>query len=418
MMYILYSFIIIIIFASSTSAINQQYSSEFTNGFNKFDSLDTNEVPFHYFFTNSSIRLYQKLISPSKGNECIMHPHCSLYGRMAFKKYNPIKAFIMTSDRLHRCGHDLQNYDIVEVDSKYRFYDPLEINFSTESDNSEIIFADITIPDLKPSPDEKETIGHKEDLLYEFAFSLQSDGLFNDAIKEYKRFLSYYPKAELKQKACLNLFDCYYLKDDFIAALSWGGYLLENDDEIDKNDQLMYNMCLASLNLSNYPKARYYSNMISSTFNNYDQKAKMITGLSYVYQQNWVEAANEFNKVDSASPYHANALECSKLSWQGEKLSYKNPSLAGIMAIIPGLGYLYDGYPKTAFSSLLINSLFLWGTYAAFDDENYGLGAVLGIFSFGWYTGNIYGSIVSAKRMNLKIVNDHFMKFEIGFNFK
>ncbi|MBU1319434.1 MAG: hypothetical protein KKH67_09605, partial [candidate division Zixibacteria bacterium] len=101
----------------------------------------------------------------------------------------------------------------------------------------------------------------------------------------------------------------------------------------------------------------------------------------------------------------------------GKNLPYKSPTFAGMLAAIPGLGYLYDGYPKTALSSFIVNGLFFWGTYQAFDNRDYGLGALMGIFSFGWYTGNIYGSVISASRRNVKLERDILSRFNIGFVF-
>lgn len=35
-----------------------------------------------------------------------MYPSCSHYSRQAFERYNPIMAWILTADRLLRCGRD------------------------------------------------------------------------------------------------------------------------------------------------------------------------------------------------------------------------------------------------------------------------------------------------------------------------
>ncbi len=83
-------------------------------------------MPFYRPFAKSAIYAYQRLISPTKGSSCPMHPHCSLYGQIAFSKYDPIRAFMMTADRLHRCGHDLSKYRITIFDNSLRFDDPVQ----------------------------------------------------------------------------------------------------------------------------------------------------------------------------------------------------------------------------------------------------------------------------------------------------
>jgi len=95
----------------------------------------------------------------------------------------------------------------------------------------------------------------------------------------------------------------------------------------------------------------------------------------------------------------------------------KNPAVAGVLAVVPGLGYLYDGYKQSAIASFIVNGLFIWGTVEAFRQDNKGLGVVLGLFSFGFYSGNIYGSITSAQRKNTKEKDDLISQFKLGFSY-
>jgi hypothetical protein len=88
-----------------------------------------------------------------------------------------------------------------------------------------------------------------------------------------------------------------------------------------------------------------------------------------------------------------------------------------VLGVLPGLGYLYDGYKRTALTAFLVNGLFLWGTAEAFRAGDEGVGAAVGGIGLGWYTGNIYGSVVSARRANLKRENDLLSRYELGFEF-
>lgn len=101
-------------------------------------SSDMHPFPFHHFVTLGVIRTYQLLISPSKGSSCPMHPHCSLYGYQAFKQYNPAKALLMTIDRLHRCGHDLDNYEPMEINGFVRWADPVCSSPANGKSNKEL----------------------------------------------------------------------------------------------------------------------------------------------------------------------------------------------------------------------------------------------------------------------------------------
>ena len=55
---------------------------------------------------STPITLFQKTISKADGSRCPMYPSCSHYSRQAFERHNPITAWILTCDRLLRCGRD------------------------------------------------------------------------------------------------------------------------------------------------------------------------------------------------------------------------------------------------------------------------------------------------------------------------
>lgn len=86
------------------------------------DSEDTNFVlyPVH-FFRNS--------LSGADGDRCPMYPSCSTYTLEAFKTYGAFKGWIMSSDRLLRCGRDeLKTCPVVRIDGQNQCYDPVSNN--------------------------------------------------------------------------------------------------------------------------------------------------------------------------------------------------------------------------------------------------------------------------------------------------
>ncbi len=52
------------------------------------------------------VRFYKKVISGVDGNRCRMYPSCSRYCLDAVKKHGGFMGWIMTCDRLMRCGRD------------------------------------------------------------------------------------------------------------------------------------------------------------------------------------------------------------------------------------------------------------------------------------------------------------------------
>ena len=64
------------------------------------------EIPNAGSAWSTPLKLFQKTISRADGSRCPMYPSCSHYSSQAFERYNPVTAWILTADRLLRCGRD------------------------------------------------------------------------------------------------------------------------------------------------------------------------------------------------------------------------------------------------------------------------------------------------------------------------
>jgi putative component of membrane protein insertase Oxa1/YidC/SpoIIIJ protein YidD len=75
------------------------------------------------------VEAYQENISPIDGKDCPMYPSCSEYSIQSFNKHGSLVGWIMTVDRLFRCGRDeLRLSPQIIVDGERRWYDPPERN--------------------------------------------------------------------------------------------------------------------------------------------------------------------------------------------------------------------------------------------------------------------------------------------------
>jgi uncharacterized protein len=80
---------------------------------------------------SSPLILFQRVISRADGDRCPMAPSCSHYAAEVFEHYHPVTAWILTCDRLLRCGHDeIRLAPRVRVDGQTRAYDPVSANTS------------------------------------------------------------------------------------------------------------------------------------------------------------------------------------------------------------------------------------------------------------------------------------------------
>ena len=76
----------------------------------------------------TALRIYQEVISPTKGRDCPSYPSCSAYSIQALQQYGLLQGLLMTADRLHRCGHDVQYFPLIETPGGTRYEDPPYLN--------------------------------------------------------------------------------------------------------------------------------------------------------------------------------------------------------------------------------------------------------------------------------------------------
>jgi putative component of membrane protein insertase Oxa1/YidC/SpoIIIJ protein YidD/TolA-binding protein len=374
-----------------------------------------NEEVYHYsnLITNSLKYTYKNVISPVNQSSCSMYPTCSGYAANAFNKENKLIAWLKTSDRLIRCSNDPQNYNRTLVDGMIRFYDPVNYQLGDYSfPNKKNNFIDIS------ENNDSDLTNANAKLLYDFAEKLKYEGNIEKSITEYKRLISYYPDSKYKGKAFSSVFSLLYQDSRYLEAIEWGDRIKQESDSSLNYVNLNFYIGTSFFRLENYKRAKeYFDKVRESNNNDLIAKTHLIEGIGYIVQEKWDKAKSSFAKVDAESAYYNKSQEFINLSNEGNNLDLKDPKLAGVLGVIPGLGYLYSGYKQTAASSLFVNSLFFWATSQSFEKDNKGLGTLLGVFSFGFYSGNIHGSVETAKRKNDLIKQNHINKFNLGFEF-
>ena len=90
----------------------------------------------------------------------------------------------------------------------------------------------------------------------------------------------------------------------------------------------------------------------------------------------------------------------------------KSPSLARVLSIVPGGGYLYTNHKGSALTAFVINSLLGYATYTSIKSKNYGVAGICGFLGLSFYIGNINGAGRSATRYNDRQYNASIRKLE------
>ncbi|MDQ1089988.1 membrane protein insertion efficiency factor YidD [Siphonobacter sp. SORGH_AS_1065] len=347
------------------------------------------------------IGVYQTYISGIRGHQCPMYPSCSNYGLKVFRETSFVNAFLLTSDRLLRCGHDQNYYALTLSNSGFKYidypdYDPVPENLYYTKNGYSFAFTNLTAPDST----------------LKLVKKLINNAYYHEALLEIHRIENQYntPSYEL----IINKIICLKATNDYEKAIF--EYETKVPESLKKEPELVYQIALIQDKLHNNEQA---IQLISRTLQQADSsptKPKLLNlqALLYSKQKNWDLAVQSYRELSAFQNYTALSNSAIRLITKVNNQKKKNPLVAGALSIIPGAGYWYTGHKQTAVTSFLINGLLGFATYSNIKKETYGMTALTGVFNLSFYLGNMTGAAKSAKRYNEQQTQQLINKLEFN----
>ena len=242
------------------------------------------------------------------------------------------------------------------------------------------------------------------DKQFTYAQDLFSAKDYLTAAIEYKRFVYFFPKDQRVESAMYRIGMCHYLAGHYQEAISAFNKLTEQYFDTEYSTKSYFRISEAYIKLKAFNQAMIDLNNLVTITHNEDAKdeAYYRIGWLYIETASWDDARRYFRKI---SARNRRKFELEKLSTELNKetaIPKKNPTLAGVLSIVPGGGYLYCERYQDALISFLLNGGLMYAAYESFDKGQSALGGVISFVAFGFYSGNIYGSIASAHKYNRK----------------
>jgi hypothetical protein len=228
-----------------------------------------------------------------------------------------------------------------------------------------------------------------------FAEYLAKSGQYDLATREFERLTFMSPENDTLKTSLLSM---YRRSGKYEEALIRGKQLYPEPTSMSASSAVEYGRTLLLKSEYEAAKSFWETNLKLS----WSDKT-ILSATSDILQDNY-KSANEILKTVKPEE-HKLAINYKDLAEQAIALKRKSPALAGVMsAIIPGSGRMYAKDWKDG-----IVSLFFVGTMAAQSIRGFNKsgvkstrGWIYGGIGFGFYLGNIYGSLVSAKGYNKK----------------
>jgi hypothetical protein len=250
-----------------------------------------------------------------------------------------------------------------------------------------------------------------------FADYLFGKGEYYRAITEYHRYLFFSTKSFEDTNYCkTQIFKCYYFGEDYQEALT----IAENAYRTIPFQRTFYRNQWNNFGAVCYLRIGFPKSALKCLEQQKDEpQAEFLRGVAYFQLFDWDSAMEKFTSLKdtkdvSIAKFSEKLVECVH---KGQYLSQKSPLIAGVSsALIPGSGYIYLGKYQTGLSSLLVNSLLIGTTYEL-QKKGYRFTSGLSfLLAFGWYVGNIYGSINSSIEQNQEtkaaLVNESLENFD------
>jgi tetratricopeptide (TPR) repeat protein len=237
---------------------------------------------------------------------------------------------------------------------------------------------------------------------WRYALELFENGRHRQSAEEFERFAFFFPDHPDRRSALFEAGRAWMLAGEGGAALQNFNALVQHGivDPIAVNAYFM--MAETYLRLGNTSQAILQLNNLIALADEPDivDRARLRIGWIHVEQMDWDRSRRAWELIspEGRRIYRIEALEAALD--QTDLLPRKNPTLAGVLSIVPGAGQLYIGRYQDAVAALLVNGGLIWGAYDSFDNRMYGLGGLLTLVGLGFYTANIYGAVSGAHKFN------------------
>ncbi len=210
------------------------------------------------------------------------------------------------------------------------------------------------------------------------------------AISTFKRSAVLLEDApDRKQELSYFMLYCYYLGERYFDAIATfeRSNLMHVDLSFEPHHDLLLVLLKSYLEVGNEEKAEKIQRLLQKHY----PKTHEDVEISLALQTGDLPKLSHLSKK---KPYLQSLIH----GYEAEKKSVFKAQTYN--ALFPGMGYLYLGQRKTAVTTFLFNSLFIYSSYYFFREGNIAAGAIFSFFEFGWYVGSIYGAGESAKYYN------------------
>jgi TolA-binding protein len=238
---------------------------------------------------------------------------------------------------------------------------------------------------------------------------------YEGAIREYKRFLFFFPQSVRGDEAVLKIAQSHLRNGKWEEALSVSDNLIRRYPTSSHIAEAMLIKGNVLAVKRQYPEARSFFRKAQdgSPQTPLADEAQLQIARTYLREEKYKEAASEFRRIDPNSRIYDRADTMARGLDRIDELPQDSPLTAGVLSgLLPGAGQFYTGRYGEGIIAFLLNGAFIWGMVESFSDKNYLVGGILTVFELGWYSANILNAVNNANKNNQKRRADYLQTLE------
>jgi tetratricopeptide (TPR) repeat protein len=237
---------------------------------------------------------------------------------------------------------------------------------------------------------------------YQFAEQYFQRGEYYRAIGEYERFIYFFPLSDKVELARYMIGLSYLRGERYKEAIQAFNALIEEYRNTGYALKSYLGISKAYVELKRYDVALSILNNLITIAPDQEIRDKAYYKKGWVYLEMglWEKARESFEEISPQNRERYNIKQILTELKEKRPLRRKNPTVAGLLAIVPGAGHLYSERKRDALISFLLNGAMIYAAYEAFDHDLDALGGIITLFELGFYSGNIYGAVSSAHKYN------------------
>jgi len=240
------------------------------------------------------------------------------------------------------------------------------------------------------------------DRQFQFAEHYFQKAEYYRAIGEYERFIYYFPQAKQVELSRYRIGLAYLKGEQYQEAIQAFKRLIDEYQTSAYAIKSYLGVSEAYVQLKCYDEAliNLESLITIAPDQNIKDEAYYQSGWVYLEKGLWENAQTCFDKISAQNREKYRLRHLLKELDRKKLLKRKDPSIAGLLAIVPGAGHLYCKRYRDALVSFLVNCALIFAAYEAFDHDQEALGGIITFVEIGFYSGNIYSAVSSAHKYN------------------